>query len=338
MIDEAAEIANILDLLRPGPPDTFQRRLRSAEQLMFADRSDDSSFLRKLLSVVIESDEQFPNADTLLEQAVCSLAESDLREFAARVSVSGKPVHELTSLIACQVPDAFPIETLRQLTDYRWWFESPNPLANQIAWHFAFEEPPPASKVSPRRRLHPTWSLPAKGETVVVGGKSAVRCLACGHPRVHLVTLNTVPEGLGVSLDRLTLETCANCPGPAFFSHDQDGKPRQISPLPEPCFDFDEVYPMPKGARLAPTPQRWTRQIWGVGGQNLFRVGGLPSWIHYPEIPAMPGSERPMSFLAQFDSFLDAGNGDVFLWGSGGLLYVFWDDETRTSCTFAQWT
>ena len=338
MTDEAAEIARILDLIRPGTPDTFQQRFRSAGELIFADRSDDSSFLRKFLSVVIESDEQFPNADTLFEQAICSLDEIDLRELAARVSASSRPVPEIASLIASQVPDAFPVAALRQLTDYRWWLGSPNPLANQIAWHFAFEGPPPATKVSWRKRLHPTWSLPAKGEIVVVGGKSAVRCLACGRPRVHLVTLNAVPKGLGVSLDRLKLETCANCPGPAFFSHDQEGEPNQISPLPEASFDFDKVYPIPRSARLAPTPQRWTRQIWGVGGQNLFRIGGLPSWIQYPEIPMVPGSEHPMSFLAQFDSFLDAGNGDVFLWGSGGLLYVFWDDETRTSCTFAQWT
>jgi hypothetical protein len=67
-------------------------------------------------------------------------------------------------------------------------------------------------------------------------------------------------------------------------------------------------------------------------------VGGLPSWIQSPEIPCVPGTDRQMDFLLQVDSELQNVQGSDVMWGSGGLLYVFWDSQTRISCHLPQFT
>ncbi|MCP5039073.1 MAG: DUF1963 domain-containing protein, partial [Rhodobacteraceae bacterium] len=91
---------------------------------------------------------------------------------------------------------------------------------------------------------------------------------------------------------------------------------------------------------LARTSARWSRQSWAGSNdrQNLFKIGGIPSWIQYADIPTAPHSRQPMQFLMQFDSYLPTTSGGEMLWGSGGMLYVFWDPQTRVSCHFGQWT
>lgn len=340
MADRTSDIGRIFDLLGPGPSNTLPDRYLSAERLLFAPRDDESVFLRTVLLEAIERGDALCHGDVLLGQATEFLDDLDLRRVARHFAETEKRLNQWDNMpvsLALQAPNAFPVKVLRELNDYRLWFESTNPLVDQVSWHVCFDDLPPGARYRPTEPLHPTWNLPSSGEVIVVGGKSSARCLVCGHPRVHVATLETVPDGLGISLAPITIETCANCLGQAFFSHGRDGFPTQISPLPPPFLDHFDTYPIRSRARLAPTPQRWARQSWG-SRQNLFHFGGLPSWVQYSEIPNAPGSNRPMKFLAQFDSGLDAGDGSTFLWGSGGLLYVFWDDDTRTSCTFAQWT
>ncbi|RUV09782.1 DUF1963 domain-containing protein [Mesorhizobium sp. M5C.F.Ca.IN.020.32.2.1] len=110
--------------------------------------------------------------------------------------------------------------------------------------------------------------------------------------------------------------------------------PTPIAPFHSSDDFTSERAPNESIARLAPTPQRWLRQSYGISNsrQNLFRLGGLPSWIQGPQFPVVPGTDRKMKFLLQFDSL--AG----FCWGSGGMLYVFWDEDSRITCHLPQYT
>ncbi|MCR5858501.1 hypothetical protein [Mesorhizobium sp. J428] len=186
MTTEESKVSKVLDLLKQGSPDTFQQRFRSAERLMFDERGDDTAFLCRLLARAIASDEEFPNADTLLERAVCRVSENELRLLADMILKSGKHIEDLYGLpavVASQIPEAFPIEVLLQLYDYRGWFQSTNPLAIQRAWHLVFADPLTFAADIPTHGEHPTWRLPATGETFLVGGKSSAHCTSCGHPR-----------------------------------------------------------------------------------------------------------------------------------------------------------
>ena len=91
--------------------------------------------------------------------------------------------------------------------------------------------------------------------------------------------------------------------------------------------------------RLRRTPDRWSLQDWALsnGRQNLNRVGGEPTWIQGPDHPSCPECSTTMSFVMQLDS-LDVDGGPWWLWGNGGILYVFWCTECSISATLWQCT
>ena len=98
--------------------------------------------------------------------------------------------------------------------------------------------------------------------------------------------------------------------------------------------------PLSDQVHLVETPARWRWQSWGAsnGRENLHRVGGFPSWIQSAEHPACPGCEARMHFLMQMDSDLPTADGRGWLWGSGGMGYVFWCDGCKISGLFWQCT
>lgn len=92
--------------------------------------------------------------------------------------------------------------------------------------------------------------------------------------------------------------------------------------------------------RLRVVPKRWHKQDWALsnGRQNLSRIGGEPSWIQGAQVPTCPICGEKMEFLMQLDSGLPSGEDGELLFGSGGILYVFWCEKSRVSAFFMQCT
>ena len=137
--------------------------------------------------------------------------------------------------------------------------------------------------------------------------------------------------------------TCLSCLGwsdeTLFFRHGEQGELQALGAKPaEP--EFPAVALPETVATLAPTPRRWLWQDWALsnGRENLHRVGGHPSWIQSAQYPACPDCQRLMPFLMQLDSNLPTANGEDWLWGSGGICYVFWCDACAISAALWQCT
>lgn len=159
------------------------------------------------------------------------------------------------------------------------------------------------------------------------------------------MTLESVPPGLGVSAGPLTLATCLSCLGweaeELFYRHAGDGLPEsldQVDPQVQPEFPSPHLRVMQ--VQLASTPPRWRWQEWGRsnGWENLHRLGGHPSWVQDAVYPDCPRCGEAMHFLLQLDSGLPTADGGKWLWGSGGLVYVFWCGPCRVSGMFWQCT
>lgn len=196
------------------------------------------------------------------------------------------------------------------------------------------------------RKQHPSWNLkddslpPAR-----FGGKGSMDCPVCGGRSHHLLTMDPVPTGLGISsVKRLKLESCLSCLGweksPLFYRHDSKGGIQWVGyegARVKPQFPADPL--LETQVKLTSTPERWIWQDWGLTNsrQNLHRLGGHPCWIQGPEYPRCPECDRTMQFLMQLDSYLPSGRGE-FLWGSGGIAYGYWCDECRISAFHWQCT
>lgn len=126
-----------------------------------------------------------------------------------------------------------------------------------------------------------------------------------------------------------------------YTQHAVDGAAAQLLPGDEtirPPEFFAE--PLPEvGIGLAETPARWRAQDWALsnGRENLNRVGGEPSWIQGAHYPTCPACSRTMAFLAQLDTLEFAEHGE-WMWGSGGMAYIFWCNACRYSATNWQCT
>jgi uncharacterized protein (TIGR02996 family) len=212
------------------------------------------------------------------------------------------------------------------------------------------------------RQIHPTWRCPVdQSKPLAFGGTCAgSRCSNCNGAIHHLLTLDPVPEGLGVTgLPRLQLGVCLSCLGwersPLFYVHDSEGQPSPVEPHPEPDPDDPGVplwasyakpqFPTgplkPTSVYLGEAGQRWHWQEWGASNacQNLHRIGGPPTWVQSAHYATCPRCGRTMSFLMQLDSNLPLAGGDSeWLWGSGGMGYGSWCDECRVSGWFWQCT
>ncbi|MGI4792149.1 MAG: hypothetical protein ACRYFS_25275 [Janthinobacterium lividum] len=193
---------------------------------------------------------------------------------------------------------------------------------------------------------HPTWNLagptfgpfPFGGE-VAETDSTDTACPFCGGILHHLITLETIPNGLGVKgLSVLTLAVCLSCLGweqeSLFYHHDVDGHFQAIGNAPVRVTpQFPAAAFVPTMVRLVETPARWRWQSCGSsnGRENLHRVGGFPCWIQSAEHPTCPKCSTTMHFLMQLDSELPTADGNGWLWGSGGIGYVFWCDGCKIS-------
>ncbi len=191
------------------------------------------------------------------------------------------------------------------------------------------------------REHHPTWRpADSQAHRVRFGGGSPGHCACCGEGLHHLITLEPVPESLGVTgLGRLELATCLSCLGweqpQLFYKHGDDGQPQQtgyagarITPeFPASGLRAAEV----ELARLSP---RWQWQVdpaCSGGFLNVHRVGGHPCWMEGADYPLCPACGKRMLFLLQIGSGLPTARGGEWMWGDGGICYSFWCDGCKVS-------
>ncbi|MDR1911118.1 MAG: hypothetical protein LBQ52_02060 [Helicobacteraceae bacterium] len=205
-------------------------------------------------------------------------------------------------------------------------------------YHITFPKnySPEAPRVFLQQAHHPTWSLPATYESLKFGG-----VLEDGeNPFCHIITFDKIPEGLNITgLKRLVLGShLRECDCDThFYQHDQEGNPRRIGDELEKEY-LNYNYPIqPTELSLSLTPERWRFQDWAVSNsrENLFRIGGEPSWIQGPNILICPICGEKMDFLMQLDTGLPdldprINDGEVYF-GSGGMYYAFWCDECKVS-------
>lgn len=217
--------------------------------------------------------------------------------------------------------------------------------------YFQYDEPPPAElKLVPhdwnrRRVFHETWRLPARPNTdCAFGGKQPGRCGVCGGPLHHLITLPLLNEPAFRKIGPLQLATCLSCLGwtepVLWFRHDASGLPAPagVSGLRRGAERMTQEI-RATTVQLSETPARWRAQRWEEADDgNLSRLGGAPSWIQDPDVPHCYACRKKTTFLLQLDSGLPTVKGLRWLWGSGGLLYVFWCGRCRIDAQMWQCT
>jgi hypothetical protein len=200
------------------------------------------------------------------------------------------------------------------------------------------------------RALSPTWKASAPDAACYrLGGKTAARCHSCGGILHHLVTFDPVPDGIGITkLARLELATCLSCLGWEHeylaYEHDAYGVPRDLShaeelrvpEFPAPALRETEISLVDLGPLW-----RWQESGASNHRENLFRVGGHPSWIQHAEYPACARCGVPSHFLLQLDSDLPTQEEPPaagWNWGESGICYIFWCNACSVSTLFWQCT
>ncbi|RWC54859.1 hypothetical protein [Mesorhizobium sp.] len=328
---ESLEIETVVRLLSKTPHATRPARYEDCTAIVARHLKDGSEFLFALIKAAIEAG---IHQTSLIDDVISFLDDTHLARLAFFLQAEvkrGTDVEDLLAQVALQAPELFPLSTLSDIPDFADWLTHDDPRSPSACHHFIFEEGAPSD--IPTHRNHPTWHLPAAEQSFSVGGEGTAICPTCRNKLVHLVTLDDLGGKRG-TLPRLHIETCANSLELTYYFHDAAGMPTPIAPF-HSAYDFTSEPTMQKSiVRLASTPPRWLRQSYGLSNsrQNLFRLGGLPSWVQGPQFPLVPGTDREMQFLLQFDSL--AG----FFWGSGGMLYVFWDEESQITCHVPQYT
>lgn len=203
------------------------------------------------------------------------------------------------------------------------------------------EKPPERIKIPPRhfyrkRTTHATWNFDRFIDLeCLFGGLSKEKCAFCEHQLSHLITLPAIKGGPYTNLKELTLSTCMKCVGwigePIFFRHNDSGIPLPIvhkGGLDSFNGSVDVI--RPAKIFLSKTSPKWFRQKWeNSDHQNLNRIGGFPSWIQGKYNFTCPDCSSSMTFLLQLDSDLPTVDGKRWLWGSGGVLYIFWCDQCK---------
>ena len=211
-----------------------------------------------------------------------------------------------------------------------------------IARHFSFNNNYFSNDrpIHINKKQHPTWNLKADETKYKFGG---ILQDDDKNPFIHLVTFDKIPHGLKISeLSSLTLgmhiRELNEC-GAVFYQHDIFGKPSKIGE-PKDIEIYSDLPIKETEISFTETPNRWAFQSWGSSNsrENLFRLGGEPTWIQSAEVLVCPISNEKMDFLMQLDTDLpNIENGELYF-GSGGICYAFWCDNTKVSGYIMQCT
>lgn len=238
-------------------------------------------------------------------------------------------------------------------------FDDPPALYSPHAKHLAFSSPYLAELLEKRSakaedRCHPTWiAAPEDAPTFSFGGTSKAICSICSQPLHHLITLDPIPAGLGVTdLPRLELAACLACLtlgcGVLSYHHDEHGSPHDISQSerwPQFAQENTPLFLRPTSVALLDLGPRWQRQDWCASNnrENLHRLSGHPTWVQDAEYLPCPVCNTPSSFLMQLDEGLLvtddlAGEHWCWDWGGGGMAYILRCNHCKVSRIFEQCT
>lgn len=204
---------------------------------------------------------------------------------------------------------------------------------------------------SSAQNLHPTWQAqpqpqPASGaQSCNFGGPGQGVCGFCGGALHRLLEAPEHLLGLSTSSKHAALEVCLSCLGyerhDLHYHHDADGAVHALDK--GDCEAEFPAQPFPVcQVQLVATQPRWRWQDWGLSNnrQNLHRLGGFPSWVQSADHPQCRSCQQKMRFILQLDSDLPAGDGDgdEWLWGSGGVCYGFSCQPCRNTAFLWQCT
>lgn len=151
----------------------------------------------------------------------------------------------------------------------------------------------------------------------------------------HIVTLDPVPPGLGITASRLVLAASLwmleDSGDTNFYRHHADGTVATED-------DTVESHPVfrPTRVKLVRSPSTSLFQSWGEGmDENLYRLGGYPVFVQSPSYPDCIECGLRMTHLLSLDSGLPLEEPrhatTEHLWGSGGVANGFWCDGCRIS-------
>jgi hypothetical protein len=162
----------------------------------------------------------------------------------------------------------------------------------------------------------------------------------------QLISLNPVPKNIGVTnLPQLTLAInfqlffYAQVQNKLLvYQHDADGYPTLMTKGIVPG-EYDRRPLLEAKVKLATTPLEWAKQKWEDG--NINKLGGIPTWVQYPEFPKCPTCGRQMKFLIQLNNDLpvseprrledDSIHKDTIMFGNDGICYGYWCDKDKVS-------
>ena len=214
-------------------------------------------------------------------------------------------------------------------------------LCNQNLYHVVFPDSYFPDDATPDWLVeeHPTWRLKSNSPLAQFGGNATSECKRCNGILHRLVKFDSIPDEIDIGcMSGLELAVCLSCLGweeeQMFFKHDAAGIPEHSffdSDVGEPQFP---VGPLQEATvTLARTPKRWYWQDWGLSNsrENLNRIGGEPCWVQDADYPTCPSCDVTMDFLMQLDSDLPTADGNEWLWGSGGIGYIFWCEACKVS-------
>jgi hypothetical protein len=213
-------------------------------------------------------------------------------------------------------------------------------LFNPTVWHIQLAhdsyQPP----------THPTWDPKRALETVY--GTGGVRLsTACDLCRGPMARLLTVPSELNESAENLNypphVEICPSCANfeHVYFQLNDQNQVKVCTTKPNEAMELQEYKPFeskPQKLRFSQLPERWFFQEWAGTGGNLYRLGGVPSWIQGPEYPACPCCEQTMSFFLQHDMGYPAPKDEKVGVHSDGMTHYFWCEPCRVYVSRFQMT
>lgn len=204
----------------------------------------------------------------------------------------------------------------------------PNPVS-----HFVFSKNYFPKMDRAKNQQHPSWNLEPNETKYAFGG---IIKEDDNNPLMHIITFNKIPSGIKISgLPQLVLGLHTrelNENGIVFYQHDTLGNPIKINDLLK-IEDHNDLPMQQTEVAFTETPKRWEIQSWGSsnGNENLYRLGGEPTWIQNPHVIICPLCNEKMDFLMQLDTGLPDTNGGEVYFGSGGICYIFWCDTSKVS-------
>ena len=173
---------------------------------------------------------------------------------------------------------------------------------------------------------HPTWQTWSEVTTTRFGGDTDTICGWCRQRAHHLMTLPSTVSPLRKDLSVVACLSCLGWEKDILFYEHGANPPRSLDESPEPCTpQFPTGSLKETSVSISLTPPRWRWQDWALSNsrENLHRIFGYPCWVQSAEYPPCPKCNVIMSFLMQYDSDLPMADGGEWLWGSGGICYVF---------------